>query len=882
MFQYAGSHFKEEIDFLSSIFTDILAERLPEETLNSIKTILNFALQEKSNDPLGKLSDFIRPLSIDQIAPVIRAISLFLSLANVAEQHDRIRTRRLCESESENNTFKNSCGKILQDLLDANVPTEKIYDCVSNLKIQIVFTAHPTEVVRKTLSQKFIRIAKLLEQKEKVPLSAREREIINKDLRREITSAWETDEIRQRKMTPLDEVRVGLNLMEDVLWDALPNFYRSLSDDLLKTTGKSLPIDASPIFFGSWIGGDRDGNPNVTPEITRMTIFEIRRLSAELYRREIHLLSQELSENLCSQEVRSLAETDYEPYRVILKKVRDRLKKTFEYYDDLINLRYVTPDMEKEIYVKRNDVLEPLMLCYHSLHESGLEIIANGRLLDIIRRLHAFGFSLIQLDVRQEASKHALAMDEITRYLGMGSYLEWSEETKQAFLLSELENRRPLIPENAEWSVATKDILGTFSMLARLPRRSLGTYIISMAKESSDVLLVQLFQKLCKIEEPLRIAPLFESAIDLHHSADVIEKLLSIPMYRSFTKGLQEVMIGYSDAAKDVGKVASSWYLYRAQEELVQICQKKGVKLLLFHGRGGTIGRGGGPTLTAIRSQPPGSVNGSLKVTEQGEMIQAKFGLHEIAFRSFEIYTIAALVATLRPPESPPGEWSEILQQAADFSAKEFTKEVHENPDFPDYFRAVTPINELSSLNIGSRPAYRRAEGTIKNLRAIPWIFAWTQNRFLLPVWMGSGESIKRMIAKTGLNSVIEMYEKWPFFQSLIDLLEMVLSKSDFDISEMYAERLGTEKHQQMQNYYKNELEASKENVLSISRHKELIEENTILKVGVAARNPYINILNIIQCELLTRLRKDPGNEKLLQGLLKTVNGIAAGMRNTG
>jgi phosphoenolpyruvate carboxylase len=857
---------------------------MPPGTLSAISKLTEIADRKTGSrsEKLHSMLEFVSGMDVFLLRPVIRAISLYLSLANISEQRYRISKRRKFEQEKKDKPYRNSIDEVFLSLLSSGVSKEKIIETINCLKVQIVITAHPTEVVRKTLTKKFQRIVKNLNLLDSNNLTERESNNLMDSLKREITSAWETNEIRRRKMTPLDESSVAFDLMEEVLWDALPDFYNMLSESMLKLLGKPLLLEASPVIFASWIGGDRDGNKNVTPEITRKIILTSRRKAAELYLREINQLRNELSENCCNDEIREIASTNYEPYRVILKDIRIRLNKTIRYYTELLEGKKINSEEFRDVYIGRREIFEPLMQCYKSLHECGLGLIADGRLGGLLRRIRTFGLSLYRIDIRQEASRHADAMDTITQYIGLGSYKEWSEEKKQEFLIYELTNKRPLIPSDMPCSEEVKDVFNTFAVIADVPRTSLGTYIISMAKEPSDVLVVQLFQKLFKVPEPMGIAPLFETANDLHHSAEVIERILSVDIYREFTRGQQEVMIGYSDSSKDVGKIASAWYLYKAQEEIIEICKKKNVKLLLFHGRGGTIGRGGGPTLTAIQSQPPGSIKSSLKVTEQGEMIQAKFGIHEIAVRTLEIYTVAALKASLSPPPSPDKKWREILQKISDDSAAYYRAEVHENKDFPVYFQTVTPIRELGNLNIGSRPAYRRPDGSIKTLRAIPWIFAWTQNRMLLPAWFGAGKSITRVIAPEKDEAIHEMYEKWPFFNSLIDLIEMAVSKSDQDVARLYEEKLGSNEQKQKGDEFRNELLLTIKNIKTVTFHKELLSNNDVLKKGIEVRTPYLDMLNVIQVELLTRLRSTPDNEELLDSFLNTVNGIAAGMRNTG
>jgi phosphoenolpyruvate carboxylase len=425
-----------------------------------------------------------------------------------------------------------------------------------------------------------------------------------------------------------------------------------------------------------------------------------------------------------------------------------------------------------------NELIVPLRHCYDSLIECGDQDIANGNLKDLLRRAHVFQISLVRLDLRQESERHTEAMDAITKYLGLGSYATWDEQKKQDFLLSELQSRRPLIasawPDQDEASDNVREVLNTFRMCAEQPAECLGAYIISMAQYPSDVLCVALLQRACGCRHPQRIVPLFETKSDLERSSATLRCLLTIEAYRSRIGGKQEVMLGYSDSAKDAGRFASVWSLYKAQEELVQVCQEFGVQLTLFHGRGGSIGRGGGPQHLAILSQPPGSVQGVLRVTIQGEVIDGHFGLPGTAEQTLERYSTATLISTMAPPSPPKQEFRQLMTQLSEDSCTKYRQVVYQDPKFVDYFRAATPIHELGILNIGSRPAKRKNTGGVETLRAIPWIFSWTQTRCHLPVWLGVGAAIKKAIDAGKLELLKEMYSTWPFFRSTVDLIQMV------------------------------------------------------------------------------------------------------------
>ncbi|EXB65562.1 Phosphoenolpyruvate carboxylase 4 [Morus notabilis] len=549
-------------------------------------------------------------------------------------------------------------------------------------------------------------------------------------------------------------------------------------------------------------------------------------------------------------------------------------------------------------YETYDQLLEPLLLCYESLQSCGSGVLADGRLADLIRRVATFGMVLMKLDLRQESGRHADTLDAITLYLDMGTYSEWDEEKKLDFLTRELKGKRPLVPLRIEVPSDVKEVLDTFRVAAELGSDSLGAYVISMASNASDVLAVELLQKDARLAVSgelgrpcpggtLRVVPLFETARDLRQAGSVIRKLLSIDWYREHIiknhNGHQEVMVGYSDSGKDAGRFTAAWELYKAQEDVVTACNEYGIKVTLFHGRGGSIGRGGGPTYLAIQSQPPGSVMGTLRSTEQGEMVQAKFGLPQTAVRQLEIYTTAVLLAALRPPLPPREEkWRNLMEEISKISCQNYRSIVYENPEFLGYFHEATPQAELGFLNIGSRPARRKNSIEIGHLRAIPWVFAWTQTRFVLPAWLGVGAGLKGVCEKGHTEDLKAIYKEWPFFQCTMDLIEMVLGKADIPIAKHYDEVLVSESRRELGSDLRKELMVTEKYVLAVCGHEKLSENNRSLRRLIESRLPYLNPINMLQVEILKRLRSDNDNHKLRDALLITINGIAAGMRNTG
>ncbi|MEW6737701.1 MAG: phosphoenolpyruvate carboxylase [Acidobacteriota bacterium] len=872
---------REDVHLLGELLGNTLREQVGEDLYQRVECVRALAKAARAGDrnAFHQLTDTLESLPVESALPIARAFAHFLNLANIAEQHHRVRRRRHYQRDPNSPPQNGSCEETFSSLIAQGLTPEALYQAVCRLRIELVFTAHPTEVMRRTLIQKHERIAEALDRRDRTDLTIAEREEVMAMLRREITAIWQTDEVRHQRPTPVDEARWGLVVLEQTLWDVIPDYLRSVDTALKKFTGQGLPVDAAPIRFGSWIGGDRDGNPNVTPEMTREVCLLARWQAADLYYREVDHLYYELSLGKCNDELRKLVGKDIrEPYRELLREVRRRLSETRRYIEEL--LLDDSPD-EREIYRTANELAEPLLLCYRSLQEVGAAIVADGALLDLLRRVACFGLTLVRLDLRQEAARHTQALDAITQYLGLGSYQEWDELRRQEFLIKELSGRRPLIPPDLPTDEQVQDVLETFQVAATLDKESLGAYIISLAKAPSDVLAVELLKREAGIKDRLRVVPLFERIDDLSRAAYVIQQLFTIPWYRTHINGYQEVMIGYSDSAKDAGLLTAAWALYKAQEEVTSICRNEGVALTLFHGRGGSVGRGGGPTYLAILSQPPGSVDGTIRVTEQGEMIQAKFGLPGIALRTLEIYTTATLRATLTPPQAPQTHWRELMEELSAIASRTYHETVR-NQDFVNYFRAATPEMELGELKIGSRPARRRPSGGVESLRAIPWIFAWTQTRLMLPSWLGVGEALGHFIKQGREAELTELYHQWPFFRSTIDMIEMVLAKADPSIAERYDVALVPAQLRHFGEDFRRRFSTAVQSVLTLTGHQVLLETNQVLRRSIQVRNPYVDPINLVQVELLRRLRAQPDDTTLPAALLVTINGIAAGMRNTG
>jgi phosphoenolpyruvate carboxylase len=873
---------RDDVRLLGGLLGEVIRAEEGDAIFDTVERVRALAKSARagSDADFDELASELSRLPVEAALPVARAFSHFLNLANIAEQHHRIRRRRAYQRDPNAPPQRGSCEDGFARLIAAGIEPGRLHEAVCSLQIELVLTAHPTEVARRTLVQKYNRIAAALDEHDRPDLTIPERDELLASLRREIATAWTTSDIRHERPTPLDEVRSGLIVFEQSLWDAIPRFARTVDRALRSTTGKGLPIHVAPLRFGSWIGGDRDGNPNVTPDVTRRACLLARWVAADLYLAEVEALREELSIQSASAEFRAAVDDAAEPYRELLRGVRQRLQATRQWIEASLRADRDLPHTP-EVYLETAEFEAPLRLCYDELCSSGHAWIADGRLTDLLRRVAAFGLTLARLDVRQESARHTEALAAITTALGLGSYADWDEPARIAFLVRELESRRPLIPGDLEPTPEVADVLETSRTIARLPRESLGAYVITMTSRASDVLAVELLQKACGVASPLRVVPLFETSRDLHNSATVLDALLAIPWYRDRIRGRQEVMIGYSDSAKDVGRLAAGWDLYKAQEEIIAACKRHHVAVTLFHGRGGSVGRGGGPTHLALMSQPPGSIDGTLRVTEQGEMLQALFGLPGIALRTMEIYTTGTLEAWLTPAAPARAEWRECMERLAGDARADYRAWVYENDQFLEYFHIATPEAELGQLNIGSRPARRRSGGGVTSLRAIPWQFAWTQTRLMLGAWLGVEDAIERARARGEVERLEEMYREWPHFRSAIELIEMVLAKADGRIASEYDRRLVPPHLQPLGVELRARLRRAIDGVVGVTGHAELLESNPVLRRSIDVRNPYVDPINLVQIELLRRLRQHP-EHRVRSALMVTINGIAAGLRNTG
>jgi phosphoenolpyruvate carboxylase len=874
---------REDVRLLGDLLGKTLREQVGEAFYEQVEEIRALSKASRKNDREAErqLHALIRSLSDDETLLLARAFGHFLNFANIAENYHAIRIHRN-DAEDALTDQLNQFEELLPALLEKGIDKDTIIQTLNNMEIELVLTAHPTEVKRRTLIQKSGRVSDLLAKRDRFNLTPFERAEVREHLETLITSIWQTDEIRRVRPTPVEEAKWGFAIIEEVLWQAVPRYMQVLDRISRKILGSPLPLECCPIRIASWMGGDRDGNPNVTAEVTREVSLLSRWMAADLYSREIHKLIQRLSMEECSQELRNMVGDVREPYRVFLRTVRDRINLTRTWCEAQLEGRR-GPE-QNEIYLDADELLEALKVCYRSLKEKKGDLIADHGILDLIRRVVCFDLSLARLDIRQEAPRHADIMNTVTEYLGLGSYHEWDEEQRIEFLVHECQSRRPLIPADIPLKAEQKELMDTMRTCAGLPPNSFGAYVISMASQPSDVLAVRLLQKEAGIKNPLRVVPLFETLDDLDNSSRVLERLFSIPWYLEDIQGDQEIMIGYSDSGKDAGKLAASWAQYRAQESLLATAEKYGVRINLFHGRGGSVGRGGGPVEHALLAQPPRTVDGRMRVTEQGEVIQQKYSIPELAVYNLMQYTSAVTEATLTPPPAPREAWRELMDMMSEISCNEYRGVVRGHEKFVDYFRQVTPEQELGRLYIGSRPAKRKPGGGVEHLRAIPWVFAWTQTRLMLPAWLGTGSALKKAI-DDGLEPMLrEMIEQWPFFYFFMDMLDMVLAKADLNVAEYYDRCLADDDVKKLGMQLREKLQATMEAADHIVKDLPLKEERQVLRASVLVRNPYADPLNLLQGEVLRRIKNGTYNdlETLEDALMVTIAGIAAAMKNTG
>lgn len=897
-----------------------------------------------------KLEKLLSALDLDTAIKVIKAFLTYFDIINIAEQNHRLRRRAQHDSSGERKYEKDSLSQFFGD---TKLKSEQLLDVLNNLDIEIVFTAHPTELTRRTVMLKQLELAKLLYKRDHPPLSKNEAATIEAGLRSVVESLWLTDHVIYFKPSVNDEVRYGVYHFDHVIIDAVIDVHQALEDECLKleeTLGQSIEPNETNgkagrnfITFGSWIGGDRDGNPFVTKDVTLQTLDYQRTVILNRYLKELEGLFNELSQSANWTEKSEALTRSLEQDTLALPAVTEKYAHRYAREPYRLKLLYIQAKLRNtrdhnleagQSYARAEQFKAELLEIKDSLFDAGCRDSLRN-LSRLIATVDIFGFHLAKLDIRQHSSRHRDALDEITKSQGVveKGYKALTEDEKMKWLTSELSSKRPLIPGDLHFSEPTNETIDVFRTMAQgqdlYGSRALDTYIVSMTEYSSDLLSILLLAKEAGIwasehhpHRKVSIVPLFETIEDLRRAPQMFQELLDNPIYKSYLAelgNLQEIMIGYSDSGKNGGIVAANWELYKVQKKLVAIAQVNHIELRLFHGRGGSIGRGGGPTHQAILAQPPGTVAGRIKLTEQGEVISSKYALHDIAVRNFDQLAAAVLQATATQPatqnaaktatqtatkqeaenqvDSEPVHWWNFMEKLSTTSFKAYRSLVYEDPQFVEFFGQSTPIGELSKLQMGSRPTRRTAgSGSIDDLRAIPWVFAWTQSRYMLPAWYGFGSAFQACTEADSetLAMAQEMYAQWPFFKGLIRKLENALAVADMDIAAYYSANLVDKALQEK--FFKRilaEYECTKKFVLAISKHEVLLEEVPYLKHSIAIRNPYVDPLSYLQVRLIAQLRKRISEEtgestatvrddKLLETVLMTVNGVAEGLQNTG
>ena len=880
---------REDIRLLGTFLGRVIKDQ---EGISFFKTVEKLRLLSKNtlidinkSKVFFKISKEVKKLSPKNTFKITRAFSHILNLMNLAESLDA--SRKL--NEYENPYFKNKNQNLfIEDIIESlfknkKISDKKIYDQATKLDIGIVLTAHPTEVKRRTLIQKYASLIKILEQRhlyKKYPSKIIE---LDRRLYSEIAIIWKTDELKRTKPSPLDEAKWGLAVIEDSLWDTIPKVYKRLNDIFRKNLNKDLPRNFNPIQFGSWMGGDRDGNPNVTAEVTSKVILFSRWQAAKLYEKELTKLIQDLSMEECSIKIKRATNKSHEPYRVFLRPIRDKVRNTYQLIESHLNKG--TPLDQKKLLLDKYEILNPLREVRKSLNENRGQHIANSDLLDLIRRVRCFGISLARLDIRQESSRHEKFISEIFKSKNRINYTSLSEKDKIKLLSNSIKQKKIFVDKIIIKNKENKEVWKTFKEISNQPQQCMGAYVISMTSKASDILSVYFLQKQSQIKNLLRVVPLFETLDDLKNAKNVMENLFKIPSYKKLINSKQEVMIGYSDSSKDAGKLSASWHQYKLQEQLRDLAKKYKIDLTFFHGRGGSPGRGGGPIQATLKSQPSGTVNGKIRITDQGEVIQQKYGYEPLAEYNLCSYIGAVMDASLNPPPRSKKSWRELINKMSEISTSAYRKYLNQSEDFIRYFKTVTPHKSLGKLAIGSRPSKRKNVDNIQSLRAIPWVFAWTQIRLMLPGWLGTTEALRYGSIKKLSKTITDMERNWPFFISTMDILDMVISKVDPEISIIYENNLADNSLKRIGKKLRFQFDALVKLHNKITP-KEVVKERKEFRKALFIRNNYTEMLNILQANIMYKLNsrkfKKIDKKFLDDALMTSIAGISAAMKNTG
>ncbi|RFU67864.1 phosphoenolpyruvate carboxylase [Peribacillus saganii] len=906
---------RRDVKKLGNILGEILVFHGGTELLDKVekiramcKTIRN----EEDKQTYHLLKQEISNLSPPIRRQVIRAFSVYFHLINAAEQNHRIRRRREYQLQSEVNVQPGSIESAIVSLKENKITPEIIQSVLHTISLELIITAHPTEATKRSILEIQKRIATILKNQDNPLLSKKERIKLEESLFNEVTALWQTDELRHRKPTVIDEVRNGLYYFDQTLFDVLPDIHQEVEDCLAEHYPDKEWQVPNFLRFGSWIGGDRDGNPNVTTEVTWETLHKQQRLVlkkykavlVELMKRYSHSttrvkVSEELVRSVNKEEDLYLSEDKKwtvatEVYRRKFAIILERLKQVGN-----TELGYHSSD----------ELLEDLLMIQRSSYQHHPSNHDLKLLKKLIRQVKLFGFHLATLDIRNHSGEHEAAITEILQKVGITeNYAALAEDEKLGMLEKLLQDPRPLLLIHEDYSADTQEILAVFQLIKnahqKFGKRSISVYLISMTQSASDLLEVLLLAKEAgiyrlhsdgTIETDINVAPLLETIDDLVSGPQIMETLFRMPLYRNHLQknsDQQEIMLGYSDGSKDGGTLTANWQLYSAQLEISEMARKHGIALKFFHGRGGSLGRGGGPLHKSLLSQPVETLGDGVKITEQGEVLSSRYLLEDIAYRSLEQATSTLLkAATHVLKKSVHGHlrdesWVRAMGQVSEAALAKYQSLVFQDPEFLVYFNQATPLKELADLNIGSRPMARKNSNKFENLRAIPWVFAWTQSRQLFPAWYAAGTGLESFASKSTDNLVIlqEMYRDWTFFRSTIDNLQMALMKADITTAKEYSSLVADQAiAERIFGNIVEEYNKTKNILLKITGDEELLDHTPNIQESVHRRNPYVDPLNFLQVELIKELRsvEEPDDELITQVLL-TISGIAAGLRNTG
>ena len=898
-FEEKDQSLRDDVRTLGAMVGDLIREQNGDELFELVEGARLRAIRRREGNekPGEELKALVKNLDPRTASQLIRGFSTYFQMVNTAEKVHRIRRRRDYLRDVriyQPGGLEDSLIKLKASGMDI----EGLQALLNSMSIEPVFTAHPTEATRRTILRKEQNIVRHLVDLLNPRMTPQETAAALQNIRMLATTGWQTAEHPSEQMTVADELEHILFFMTDVLYRSMPPFYEDIRSAVNRVYGdesKKLEIP-DLVHFASWVGGDMDGNPNVNAKTIRATLARQRSLILDLYFNECAAISAKLSQSVdCAtfsqgmldkiEEYRGIFQNAYHavparhremPYRVFLRLIQQRLQSTYD--DDIY------PYERVEQLLEDIELIAESLSCNKGRH-AGLFVVRR-----LLRRIRAFGFHMVTLDVRQDAEVHRKVVGEC---LGDEDWLERSAKERAARIIDAINTR-----ENAPMTLSTqaRKTIAVFQAIAfcrrKYGRRAIGTFIVSMTEGADDVLSVLLLAQWGELhnrkgEVPLDIAPLLETVDDLHAGPAILESLLSSDLYRGHLKrrdNCQTVMVGYSDSNKDGGLASSRWAIQNAQELLVNAMDSEDIELTIFHGRGGTVSRGGSKTHVAVLGAPPGTVNGRLRVTEQGEIINEKYGLRGIALRTLEQITGSVALATALPRHrgSEAPEWREMMDVIAAESRTAYRKLIYDAPGFYDYFRSATPIDVIERMRIGSRPSARRSQSGIEDLRAIPWVFAWTQSRFTLPGWYGLGTGLAKAIEQFGHEAFSDMFREWFFFRSLIADAEMVIAKSDLGISKLYSELSG-DLHDKFFPTILSEFELTRDTILDYSEHESILEGDVTLQRAIMLRNPYVDPISLMQVDLLRRWRESNREDsEVFDALLATVNGLAQALQNTG